>query len=171
MLDALFAALSNRGFELIGPTVRDGAIVYDGIATSDDLPVGWTDEQDGGHYRLKRRNDAALFGYAVGPHSWKNFLHPSHLRLWQARREAGEVRIETAPVQAHKLAFIAARSCDLEAVAIQDKVWVVDPDGNSWEVFVVLEADVPQRATVGSSCCAVPAAEAGLTPASCCGSE
>ena len=29
--------------------------------------------------------------------------------------------------------------------AVQDKVWVTDPDGNSWEVFVVLEADAPQR--------------------------
>jgi catechol 2,3-dioxygenase-like lactoylglutathione lyase family enzyme len=27
--------------------------------------------------------------------------------------------------------------------AVQDKVWVRDPDGNEWEVFVVLEADVP----------------------------
>ena len=36
---------------------------------SDDLPAGWTDEQDGGTYRLRRRDDDALFGYAVGPHS------------------------------------------------------------------------------------------------------
>ncbi|HEX2909295.1 MAG TPA: ArsI/CadI family heavy metal resistance metalloenzyme [Chloroflexia bacterium] len=27
--------------------------------------------------------------------------------------------------------------------AVQDKVWVTDPDGNNWEVFVVLEADAP----------------------------
>lgn len=27
--------------------------------------------------------------------------------------------------------------------ALQDKVWVTDPDGNNWEVFVVLEADAP----------------------------
>lgn len=26
--------------------------------------------------------------------------------------------------------------------AVQDKVWVSDPDGNAWEIFVVLEADV-----------------------------
>ena len=25
--------------------------------------------------------------------------------------------------------------------AVQDKVWVSDPDGNKWEVFVVLQAD------------------------------
>jgi catechol 2,3-dioxygenase-like lactoylglutathione lyase family enzyme len=27
--------------------------------------------------------------------------------------------------------------------AVQDKVWVTDPDGNNWEVFVVLDADAP----------------------------
>lgn len=37
--------------------------------------------------------------------------------------------------------------------AVQDKVWVTDPDGNEWEVFVVLEADSPHRSDTGSSCC------------------
>ena len=87
-LDELFAALRKRGYEVIGPTVRDGAIVYDEIATSADLPVGWTDEQDGGTYRLRRRDDEALFGYAVGPQSWKRFLHPPEVKLWRARRAA-----------------------------------------------------------------------------------
>ncbi len=34
--------------------------------------------------------------------------------------------------------------------AIQDKSWVTDPDGNSWEVFVVLEDNLPEAA----ECCA-----------------
>lgn len=37
--------------------------------------------------------------------------------------------------------------------AVQDKTWVHDPDGNEWEVFVVLEDDLPQ-ASGGGSCCA-----------------
>src|SRR5262249_19663783 len=53
---------------------------YDDIASVADLPRGWTDEQDGGRYRLHRRDDDALFGYAVGPHSWKKFLHPADLK-------------------------------------------------------------------------------------------
>ena len=39
--------------------------------------------------------------------------------------------------------------------AVQDKTWVRDPDGNSWEAFVVL-ADSQQ--VVASSCCATDAA-------------
>ena len=68
-LDNLFDALRRRGFRLVGPTVRDGAIAYDDISSSADLPAGWTDEQDGGFYRLRRRDDDALFGYNVGSRS------------------------------------------------------------------------------------------------------
>jgi catechol 2,3-dioxygenase-like lactoylglutathione lyase family enzyme len=42
--------------------------------------------------------------------------------------------------------------------AVQDKVWIEDPDGNSWEVFVVkADADVMQseeRAPTAAPCCA-----------------
>ncbi len=37
--------------------------------------------------------------------------------------------------------------------AVQDKVWVEDPDGNSWEVFVV-KADAPVMKADNSGCCA-----------------
>lgn len=43
--------------------------------------------------------------------------------------------------------------------AVQDKVWATDPDGNEWEVFVVLEADSPHRSDTASSCCATDAAD------------
>ena len=39
-LDALFGALERRGYTLVGPTVRQGAIVYDEIDSSADLPAG-----------------------------------------------------------------------------------------------------------------------------------
>ena len=123
-LDELLAALGRRGLEVIGPTVRDGAIVYDEIAGCDDLPAGWTDEQDGGTYRLRRREDEALFGYAVGPQSWKRFLHPPELTLWRARRGAdGELEVERgAADEPPSYAFIGVRSCELHAIAIQDQV-------------------------------------------------
>jgi catechol 2,3-dioxygenase-like lactoylglutathione lyase family enzyme len=31
--------------------------------------------------------------------------------------------------------------------ALQDKTWVRDPDGNEWEVFVVLEDNLPETAS------------------------
>lgn len=124
--DSLLAALSQRGYTVVGPVVRDGTIVYDEITRAEDLPIGWTDEQDGGHYRLKRRDDASLFGYVVGPQSWKKFLHPSHLRLVKAERGAsGDLTFsdgdDAAPVN---YAFLGMRSCELHAVLIHDKVFL-----------------------------------------------
>ena len=39
--------------------------------------------------------------------------------------------------------------------AIQDKTWVADPDGNEWEVFVVLEDQLPEQESTG--CCGTAA--------------
>jgi ferredoxin len=121
----IIGKLLRHGYRVIGPTVRDGAIVYDSIAHLDNLPVGWTDRQDAGQYRLEPRADAALFGYAVGPHSWKRFLHPPVERLWQARREADGFAIIEDAAAAEPLAFIGVRACELRAIAIQDRVFLL----------------------------------------------
>jgi formate hydrogenlyase subunit 6/NADH:ubiquinone oxidoreductase subunit I len=126
-LGRLIGSLRDQGFQVIGPTRRDGAIVYDEIAAIEDLPGGWTDEQDGGHYRLKRRDDGALFGYAVGPHSWKRYLHPPLLRLMRAEKTAEGLSITAASEPAPRYAFIAVRSCELHAIAIQDRVFLQGP--------------------------------------------
>lgn len=39
--------------------------------------------------------------------------------------------------------------------ALQDKTWVHDPDGNEWEVFVVLQDSLPEKnAPQETACCA-----------------
>src|ERR1700693_61301 len=38
--------------------------------------------------------------------------------------------------------------------ALQDKAWVRDPDGNEWEVFAVLEDNLPEKPVAEKSCCA-----------------
>jgi sulfhydrogenase subunit beta (sulfur reductase) len=119
---SLFAALRERGYRLVGPTVRDQAIVYDEIRDTNDLPVGWTDEQEAGHYRLRRRDDAALFAYNVGPHSWKKYLQLPVLSLWKARMTDHGLLFESGEEVAPRMAFIAVRPCELAAVSIQDRV-------------------------------------------------
>jgi ferredoxin len=123
-LRSLFEALRAGGFRIVGPTVRDGAVIYDELSSDADLPAGWTDEQDGGHYRLKRRDDAALFGYAVGPHSWKRFLFPPSSRLWSAQRTGASFEISAEDQKQEKLALFGVRACELHAIAIQDRVFM-----------------------------------------------
>ena len=120
----LLDALTQRGYQVVGPTVRDGAIVYEAIDSVDELPMGWTDEHEGGHYRLKKRDDPAWFGYVVGPHSWKKFLHPPELRLWQAQRQDNGFQFLDESLDIPKYAFLGVRSCEIHAIATQDKVFM-----------------------------------------------
>lgn len=127
----LIDLLLTEGYEVIGPTVRDNAIVYDEIGSVSELPIGYTDEQDGGSYRLSKRDDDSLFGYAVGPHSWKKYLHPPLMKLWKATKTKKGFNIEKEQEDSKKFAFIGVRSCELHAIAIQDRVFMegkyVDP--------------------------------------------
>lgn len=123
-LQRLLDVLGKRGYRVLGPTVRDRAIVYDDLTSLADAPIGWTDEQDGGTYRLKKGNDGALFSYVVGPHSWKKFLHPPVLRLWRAKTGGNGFQITDKDGEAPKSAFIGVRSCEIHAIAVQDKVFL-----------------------------------------------
>ena len=126
-LGTLVQALLRRGYQVIGPTVRDKAIVLDQIESDEDLPAGWTDEQAPGQYRLKRREDKAVFGSVVGPQSWKKYLHPADVKLWTAERRGGSFRIlNNEPQPPRPYAFLGVRACDLAAIAVQDRVMTQD---------------------------------------------
>jgi ferredoxin len=157
----LFDALHRRSYTIIGPTIRDQAIVYDEVHSTDDLPEGWTDEQDAGRYRLRRAGDGALFGYAVGPHSWKKYQLPPDTTLWRARvsEHGGLTDLTEPPRDETKYAFLGARSCELHAIGILDRVL----GANDAEPFIV----AVQCARAGGTCFCVsmntgPVAQAGF---------
>ncbi len=123
-LQQLLDALNDQGFTVIGPTVRDSAVVYEEISSLADLPVGRIDEQHPGSYRLESHaDDARLFGHTVGPHSFKQFLFPSAVRLWRARRHSGGFDCEPEAAVPPRLALIGVRACELAAIDIQDRVF------------------------------------------------
>ncbi len=129
---ALLDALKRRGYTLLGPTVRDSAIVIDEISRVEDLPVNWTDVQSGASYRLKRREDNAFFGFAVGPTSWKRFLYPPIQHLFAMLRAGKSFALpagtkESTPSRDPKMAFIGVRPCDVHALAIHDRVLLAGP--------------------------------------------
>ena len=130
-LQRLIEALQTAGHRVVGPQVRDAAVVYDDLPTATALPHGLVDEQDGGWYRLIEQALAGPFDHVAGPHSLKNFLFPPRETIQQWRREEGswqQVNEQAAP---EPLAVIGPRACDLRALAIQDQVFLegdyVDP--------------------------------------------
>ncbi|MEZ6132468.1 MAG: 4Fe-4S dicluster domain-containing protein [Planctomycetaceae bacterium] len=126
-LQSLLDVLIADGRTVIGPTIRQQAIVYEEITSVDDLPRGWTDQQQPGSYRLERRSDDAYFGYVVGPHSWKRFLFPPLSTVATADRESSGWTMRTPEEIPPRHAFLGVRACELAAIAIQDRVFLEGP--------------------------------------------
>jgi ferredoxin len=113
-LDELIGTLISEGYRVVGPTVRDDAIVLAELTSGAELPAGWGVETAPGRYRLRRRTDEAVFAHSAGPQSWKQFLHPSRQKLWSTDGAGFSAPIE----EDHPpYAFIGVRGCDLAAVA------------------------------------------------------
>jgi ferredoxin len=169
-LDDLLDALRRRGFKPIGPTVHQGAIVHEELESAADLPVGWTDVQEGGSYRLVRRDDKAVFGHNVGPESWKRLLFQPTLELWRARRSAdGGLDVEADTSERPRFALIGVRSCDLHAIAVQDRIFVegpwADPDYSARREGAFIVAVNCSQAAATCFCVSMgtgPRAEAGF---------
>ncbi|HVD87763.1 MAG TPA: hypothetical protein VNB91_02560, partial [Jatrophihabitantaceae bacterium] len=105
-LDTLVAALIADGYRVIGPTVQDNAIVLAELTSGAQLPAGWSVDSAPGQYRLRRRNDAAIFAHSAGPQSWKQFLHPPRQPLWTM--DGNDYRSAT-PGQVEPMAFLGVR--------------------------------------------------------------
>ena len=120
--DRLIALLGELGYRTIGPVVRDGAIVHGEVGGTEDLPAGWHDIQAPGRYRLVHEGDGELFGWAVGPASWKSeFFKPTET-LWRASLRDGAVAIDVPPREERPVAIVGARPCELTALDILDRV-------------------------------------------------
>jgi formate hydrogenlyase subunit 6/NADH:ubiquinone oxidoreductase subunit I len=122
--DDLIRLLVQDGYEVVGPRLEQGAIVYAPVQSARDLPIGWTDRQAPGSYRLEKRDDQAYFGYAVGPHAWKKYLFPPVLRLWQGQRTTTGFTIQEEGYDPPRRAFLGMRACELHALAVQDCVFI-----------------------------------------------
>jgi ferredoxin len=166
-LPALFAALRARGYTVVGPTVRDGAIVVAELDSAAELPYGWGVDTEAGRYRLRPRDDTAAFGHSAGPQSWKSVLHPARARMWSADRATGAVQPE--PAHPHRYALLGVRPCDLAAIGILDRVLAggrhVDPiyagrrDGN---FVIAVECTEPGATCFCTSMGTGPGADSGF---------
>ncbi|HET9553509.1 MAG TPA: 4Fe-4S dicluster domain-containing protein [Anaeromyxobacteraceae bacterium] len=122
-LDDLVQALRARGFEVRAPVQKDGALMPEPIEGASALPVGLGDEQSPGRYRLAPRGDGAFFGHALGPKSWRHDLHPQRQKLLESRPgKKGAFTVLAEPPVERRLALLGVRPCDLEAIAVQDRV-------------------------------------------------
>ncbi len=121
-LDALLTTLIGRGYETRGPVVRDEAIMPGPVRAVADLPVGTHDVQAPGRYGLEQRDDDTVFGWAVGPGSWKAEFFPPSQELWHSTVDGESITTTTPELEMPPLAIVGARPCELAALAVLDRV-------------------------------------------------
>src|SRR5512144_1384639 len=123
LLQRLIDLLQAKGYRVVAPTLRDGAVVWDAIRQVADLPVGWRDAQEPGRYRLENTGSGQVFGIVHGPQSLKPFTFAPREPLPQIERtNKGFSARPTLPRQ-ENLAIVGARACDLAGLAIQDRIF------------------------------------------------
>ncbi len=120
-LDDLITALRVRGYEVLGPRVRDGAVMIAPLSAVADLASSVTGEQSPGRYRLAS-GGGTVFPSGVGPHTWRHHLHPREQRVLQARQGAGRLAFAAERPAPRRQAFLGVRPCDVAAIAILDRV-------------------------------------------------
>jgi sulfhydrogenase subunit beta (sulfur reductase) len=119
--DRLIGALNER-YDVRGPVVRSGALVTGPVRGVRDLPGGWHDEHGPGHYRLTEGDDEELFGWSLGPASWKPELLPPHQVLWRSQGRGENVRFVEPTPASRDLALVGVRPCDVAAIRILARV-------------------------------------------------
>ncbi|MER7246920.1 4Fe-4S dicluster domain-containing protein [Kribbella sp. NPDC000426] len=112
-LTELVAVLIGDGYQVVGPTMSGSAIELAELTDAGQLPAGWSVDTGPGYYRLRRRDDDAVFAHSAGPQSWKTFLHPPHRKLWSADADGA---FQAAEEQTPRYAFLGVRGCDLAAI-------------------------------------------------------
>ena len=125
-LQRLLDALGVRGYRLVGPTVRDGSVMWETIQSVSALPIGWRDQQEPGRYRLEQTGTQEAFGVVHGPQSLKPFAFAPREPLVQIERSTNGFTTRPAPPRSEKVAIIGARACDLAGLAIQDRIFLND---------------------------------------------
>jgi sulfhydrogenase subunit beta (sulfur reductase) len=126
-LQTLINRLRAAGYEVAGPRVADGAVTLGEIASLADLPHGVRDDQQPGRYRLAMADDGGYFDHVNGPHSLKPFVFPPRTTVLEVLRvrDSWEARVPEPPRP--RRAVLGVRSCDLHALAIQDRVFLRGP--------------------------------------------
>jgi len=127
-LDHLLAVIKSMGYEIVGPKVKDHTIIHDSLESADELPVGYTSQQEPGKYKLIQSGNQNFFDVTTGPHSWKQYFFPPKSEMMRFHKENGNGTwsIEDGLGEPPRYAMLGVRPCDLAAIEVQDKVFMRD---------------------------------------------
>lgn len=122
-LQTLLDCLRENEYDIIGPAIRQHAIVYRSLSSVDELPIGWTDHQAPAVYRLEEGEHERVFRFNSSPDSWKRFFFPASSEIGTATLTDQGWNFETPQTPAPRFALLGVRACDLAAISVQDRVF------------------------------------------------
>ncbi|TWU46651.1 4Fe-4S dicluster domain-containing protein [Rubripirellula reticaptiva] len=122
-LQSLVDALLQQGFDVVGPTIEQNAIVYRSIRDVQSLPQGWSDHQEPAVYRIQKTQSQQRFRFNSSPDSWKRFFFPATSEIGTAKLAGDGWKFETPEEPTPRIALLGVRACDLAAIAVQDRVF------------------------------------------------
>ncbi|MGH9020216.1 MAG: hypothetical protein ACRDV0_04270, partial [Acidimicrobiales bacterium] len=119
--DAMLALLATD-HDVVGPVVKDGAVVLGAVDGRASLPAGVGDDQGPGRYRLTERDDTELFSWAVGPESIKRVVLPAEQETWRTVWDPADIRFREPATPTRPIALLGVRPCDVAALGVLDHV-------------------------------------------------
>lgn len=126
-MDRLIESLRDQDYDVMGPKISDGAIVYAPVTSMHELPRGFQDVQAPGSYRVQSVHGDRFFAWANGPQALKPLVFSPREKLWTSwRTPTGEPHYEAAVDPPRPTAVIGVRACDLAALDLQDRHFLSD---------------------------------------------
>ena len=122
----MLGILKGEGYQTIGPVIRKDSLAYDKVDNLSDFPFGYETDQEAGKYRIHKNGGHEYFQATPGVASWKRFLTPPRKTLINLENDGSGWKDTTVRGSLPKYAFVGVRSCELEAIKIQDNVLLRD---------------------------------------------
>ena len=126
-LQAILDQLRALGYRVIGPTVADGAIVFQEIDTVSEMPIGYVDQPGAPPPTVSNETPKAptsTTSSAPTPSKTNSFLLASPSS--NSRKTATAGRASSPSRLRDPLAVIGVRPCDLHALKMQDRIFLAD---------------------------------------------
>jgi len=122
LFNNLIQLLKDQGYDVVGPQVKDDAIIYAEMEGAEQFPIGVKDDQTPGSYSLLKTENSTWFSWANGPQALKPLVFTPKEVLWSATKDdQSQIQfVENIP-DPKPLAVIGVRACDISALAIHDK--------------------------------------------------
>lgn len=121
-LEYVFSEL-KKTHRIIGPKIENDVIILSEIDFA-DIPKGYKDQQSAGSYRLIKSDDSNIFGFSLGPDSFKRFLYPPYAELTTFKSSKKKISITPLLYNEKPFAFFGIRACDRAALKLYDRIFL-----------------------------------------------